>query len=59
MSCIAPTLSHALGGGAEAHWMIAALAKQQLTPAVKAQVQRLLDLETGATLPSVCSNLDR
>lgn len=38
--------------------MIAALAEQQLTPAAKAQVQRLLDLEPGATLPSIATWAD-
>ncbi|WP_397536259.1 S1/P1 nuclease, partial [Roseateles sp.] len=38
--------------------MIASLAEPQLSPEAKAQVQRLLDLEPGATLSSIATWAD-
>lgn len=50
--------SNANAWGYETHRMIATLAEPQLTPAAKAQVQRLLDLEPGATLSSIATWAD-
>ncbi len=44
--------------GFEAHRLIASVAEQQLTPAAKAEVKRLLALEPGATLSSISTWAD-
>ncbi len=48
----------ALAWGAEGHHMIAAEAQQLLTPAARAQVDKLLALEPGATLVSISTWAD-
>ena len=44
--------------GPEAHRLVAALAERQLTVASKAEVQRLLALQPGATLVSISTEAD-
>jgi len=51
-----PRPAHAWGF--EAHRLIAELAEQQLTPAAKAEANRLLELEPGSTLSSVSTWAD-
>lgn len=50
--------SMALAWGPEGHRVIASLAEQQLTPAARKEVGRLLALEPGATLASVANWAD-
>lgn len=50
--------SPALAWGSEGHQVIATLAEQQLSPTARAEVQRLLALEPGATLASVSTWAD-
>jgi len=45
--------SNALAWGADGHRLIAELASMQLAPAAKAEVDRLLGQEPGATMVSV------
>ena len=52
------TANPANAWGFEVHRMIAVLAEQQLSPAAKAHVQRLLALEPGATLSSIATWAD-
>ena len=49
----------ACGWGVDGHRIVAEIAEQQLQPRTAAEVQRLLSLETGATLGSVASWADR
>lgn len=53
---LAPSTSSAWGGGG--HRLIALLALRQLTPAARAEVERLLGLEDGATLASISTWAD-
>lgn len=48
----------ALGWGFEAHRIVAAVAQQQLSPAAKAEVDRLLALEPGSSLESISTWAD-
>ena len=53
---VLPSVAHAWG--TDAHRVVAALAQQQLTPSARAEVDRLLALEPGATLQSVATWAD-
>ncbi|PTT92483.1 endonuclease, partial [Pelomonas sp. HMWF004] len=50
------SLAHAWG--AEGHRLIAELAQDQLTPAARAQVARILEQEPGATMASISTWAD-
>ena len=58
VSVFAATVSTANAWGTEGHQVVALIAQSQLTPKARAEVDRLLALEPGATLASVSTWAD-
>jgi nuclease S1 len=56
--CLVAHVPAALAWGADGHQIIAMLAEAQLSPAARKEVNRLLALEPGATLPSISTWAD-
>lgn len=56
--CLGAYVPFALAWGSDGHMIIAMLADAQLSPAARKEVNRLLSLEPGATLPSISTWAD-